>query len=66
QGKLAEARRIYTRVLQGRGEVSGTHKSLYIPALNTISNFGNLYSETKRKDKAKTMYTKALTEFVTL
>ncbi|KAF2228543.1 hypothetical protein EV356DRAFT_457551, partial [Viridothelium virens] len=64
--KLAEARRMYTQALQGKGEAFRTHKFLYIPALNTISNFSNLYSKIKRKNKAKIIYIKALTNFVTL
>ena len=40
--------------------------SSYIPALNTIFNLGNLYLVTGQTDKAKVMYTQALTGYTTI
>ena len=47
QGRLAEAKAMYSRVLQGYKKVLGlTLVFLYILALNTIFNLSNLCSET--------------------
>ena len=40
--------------------------SSHILALNTIFNLGNLYSETDQTDKAKIIYTQALTGYTTV
>jgi tetratricopeptide (TPR) repeat protein len=64
QGKLAEAEKMYTRALQGYKEALGVELiPSYIPALNTMIGFGDLYSQTDRKNMAKTMYTQALSGY---
>ncbi|RMZ81359.1 hypothetical protein DV738_g2165, partial [Chaetothyriales sp. CBS 135597] len=64
QGKLAEAEKMYIRALQGYEHALGPELvSSYIPALNTMFNFGDLFSQTDRKDMAKTMFTRALSGY---
>ncbi|KAF4624367.1 hypothetical protein G7Y89_g13802 [Cudoniella acicularis] len=64
QGKLAEAEAMYNRALQGYEHALGPDlMSSYIPALNTMFAFGDLFSQTDRKDMAKTMYTRALSGY---
>ena len=51
---------MYLRALEGYGEALGVELvKTYIPALNTMRNLGDLYSET-RPDEPGAMYTKAL------
>ncbi|KAK7177848.1 NB-ARC and TPR domain protein [Paraphaeosphaeria sporulosa] len=54
QGKLTEAETMYSRALQGYEEALGP-KLLpsYLPALNTMFNFGDLLFRTGREDTAK-------------
>jgi tetratricopeptide (TPR) repeat protein len=67
QGKLAEAEAMYTRALQGYEDALGLEfASSYLPALNTMFAFGDLFSETDRKDMAKAMYNRALSGYTTI
>jgi len=55
---------MYTRALQGCEEALGPERlSLYLPALITMFSFGDLFSQTGRKDIAKNMYTRALSGY---
>ena len=55
---------MYIRALQGYEHALGPDlMSSYIPALNTMFAFGDLFSLTDRKDMAKTMYTRALSGY---
>jgi tetratricopeptide (TPR) repeat protein len=64
QGKLAEAEKMYIRALQGYKDALGLELVWsYLPALNTMFAFGDLFSRTDRKDMAKTMYTQALSGY---
>jgi tetratricopeptide (TPR) repeat protein len=57
QGKLAEAEAMYIRALQGYEDALGLElTSSYLPALNTMFAFGELFSQTDREDIAKVMY----------
>ena len=58
---------MYIRALQGYEDALSPELVLsYIPALNTMFNFGNLFSQTDRKDKAKVMYSRALSGYTTV
>ena len=60
QGKLDEAEKMYMRALQGYEEALGVELvKTCIPALKTMTNLGDLYSET-RPDESQAMYAKAL------
>ncbi|KEF51028.1 uncharacterized protein A1O9_12912 [Exophiala aquamarina CBS 119918] len=60
QGKLAHTEKMYIRTLQGYEEALGVEAvSSYLAALNTIIAFGDLYSQTDRKDMAKVMHIRA-------
>ncbi|KAH8800844.1 hypothetical protein F5884DRAFT_824895 [Xylogone sp. PMI_703] len=64
QGKLAEAEKMYDRALRGYEDAFAPKVSLtYIPALNTMLAFGELFSLTDRKDMAKAMYNRALSGY---
>ena len=64
QGKLAEAEEMLTLALQGYEEALGLKLvSSYTSALNTMRNLGNVYSQSNKKDMAKTMYKRALSGF---
>ncbi|KAK5358144.1 hypothetical protein LTS03_011023 [Exophiala xenobiotica] len=57
EGKLAEAEKMYIRALQGYEEALGIELvSSYLPAVNNMFAFGDLYSRTDRKDRAKEMF----------
>ncbi|KAM3066460.1 hypothetical protein ACMFMG_012045 [Clarireedia jacksonii] len=61
QGKLVEAEQMYQRALQGYEKVVGTDNiTTYIPALNTIWNYGSLFEHQADIAKARAMYSKAL------
>ena len=63
QGKLDAAEKMYMRALQGYEEALGDEiVKTYIPALNTMRNLGDLYSET-RPDESRVMYAKALSGY---
>ncbi|KAK6614281.1 NB-ARC and TPR domain protein [Botrytis cinerea] len=67
QGKLVEAEVMYSRALKGYEEAHGLElASSYLPALNTMLAFGNLLSQTDRKDMAKAMYIRALSGYTTV
>jgi tetratricopeptide (TPR) repeat protein len=64
QDKLAEAEAMYSRALQGYKEAIGPELlPSYLPALITMSVFGDLLSQTGREDKAKLLYSQALAGF---
>ncbi|KAH9210981.1 hypothetical protein DL95DRAFT_437398 [Leptodontidium sp. 2 PMI_412] len=66
-GKLAEAEAMYTRALQGYENALGPESlRLYLPALNTMFAFGDLLSQTSRKDMAKEIYSRALSGYTTV
>ncbi|KAF7502264.1 hypothetical protein GJ744_006286 [Endocarpon pusillum] len=67
QGKLAEAEAMYSRVLQGYKMAIGPELLYsYIPALNTMFAFGDLFSRTDHKDMAKVIYIRALSGYTTV
>jgi tetratricopeptide (TPR) repeat protein len=67
QGKLAETEKMYIRALQGYEEALGIKLvPSYLLALNIMIAFGNLYSQTDRKDMAKVMYTQALSGYTVI
>ncbi|RDW83490.1 hypothetical protein BP5796_04981 [Coleophoma crateriformis] len=67
QGKLAEAEQMYDWALQGYEDTLGLELvSSYPPALDTMFAFGDLFSQTDRKDMAKTMYKRALSGYTTI
>jgi tetratricopeptide (TPR) repeat protein len=67
QGKLAEAEAMYDRALQGYEDALSLElASSYLPALNTVFAFGDLFSQTDRKDMAKAMYNRALSGYRTV
>jgi hypothetical protein len=67
QGKLAEAEAMYDRALQGYEDALSLElASSYSPALNTVFAFGDLFSQTDRKDMAKAMYNRALSGYTTV
>jgi tetratricopeptide (TPR) repeat protein len=56
QGKLAEAEKMYVRALQGYEKALGVERVLlYLPALNTMFGFADLYWRTDRDEMAKEM-----------
>jgi tetratricopeptide (TPR) repeat protein len=64
QGKLAEAEKMYIRALQGFKDALGLElTSSYLPALNAMFAFGDLFSQTDRRDMAKVMYNRALSGY---
>jgi len=66
QGKLAEAEAMYDRALQGYEDALGHEfASSYLPALHTMFAFGDLFSQTDRKDMAKAMYNRATPRTIT-
>jgi hypothetical protein len=55
---------MYDRALQGyENALSFELASSYLPALNTVFAFGDLFSQTDRKDMAKAMYYRALSGY---
>ncbi|KAF7910010.1 uncharacterized protein EAF01_003728 [Botrytis porri] len=67
QGKLAEAEVMYRRALEGYEKALGLElASSYLPALHTMFAFGDLFSQTDRKDMAKAMYIRALSGYTTV
>ncbi|KAF2259110.1 HET-domain-containing protein [Lojkania enalia] len=65
--KLAEAEAMYSRALQGYEEaLSPQLLPSYLPALNTMFAFGDLFSQTDRKDLAKAMYSQALSGYTSI
>ncbi|KAF2463438.1 HET-domain-containing protein [Lindgomyces ingoldianus] len=61
EAMLAEAEAMYNRALQGYEEALRPELlSSYLPALNTMFSFGDLYVRTGREDIAKIMYSRAL------
>ncbi|PQE03464.1 Tetratricopeptide-like helical domain protein [Rutstroemia sp. NJR-2017a BBW] len=67
QGKLAEAEAMFLRALQGYKNALGLElASSYLPALNTMFAFGDLFSQADRKDMARTMYNRALSGYTTV
>ena len=67
QGKLDEAEKMYQRALQGYQKALGLKNvARYRPALNTISNLGDLFAAQRHLDKAKEMYLRAYTGFQVL
>jgi tetratricopeptide (TPR) repeat protein len=67
QGKLAEAEVMYDRALQGYEDaLSFELASSYSPALNTVFAYGDLFSQSDRKDMAKAMYNRALSGYTTV
>ncbi|KAH8588533.1 hypothetical protein B0O99DRAFT_727840 [Bisporella sp. PMI_857] len=64
RGKLAEAKAMYTRALQGYENALGPEiLHSHLPALDTMFVFGDLFSRTGRKDMAKEMYSRALSGY---
>jgi tetratricopeptide (TPR) repeat protein len=64
QGKLVEAEAMYERALQGYEDALGPElTSSYLPALKTMIAFGDLFSQTDRKEIAKVMYNRALSGY---
>ena len=58
---------MYDRALQGYEDaLSPELASSYPPALNTVFAFGDLFSQTDRKDMAKAMYNRALSGYTTV
>jgi hypothetical protein len=56
---------MYIRALQGYEHALGPDlMSLYIPALNTMFAFDDLFSRTDLIDMAKTMYTRAFSGYI--
>ncbi|CCD42655.1 similar to kinesin light chain 1 [Botrytis cinerea T4] len=67
QGKLAEAEVMYRRALEGYEKALGLElASSYLPALHTMFAFGNLFSQTDRKDMARAIYNRALSGYTTV
>jgi tetratricopeptide (TPR) repeat protein len=67
QGKLAEAEAMYDRALEGYEDaLSPELASSCPPALSTMFAFGDLFSQTDRKDMAKAMYNRALSGYTTV
>ncbi|RDW71000.1 putative nb-arc and tpr protein [Coleophoma cylindrospora] len=67
QGKLAEAEKMYIRALQGYDNALSPELALsYLPAVNTMFAFGDLFSQTDRKDMAMVMYDRALSGYTTI
>ncbi|KAH8800725.1 hypothetical protein F5884DRAFT_757573 [Xylogone sp. PMI_703] len=67
QGKLVEAEKMYNQALQGYEDaLSPELVSSYIPALNTMVAFGDLFLLTDRKDMAKAMYSRAFSGYRTV
>ncbi|KAH8598438.1 hypothetical protein B0O99DRAFT_591724 [Bisporella sp. PMI_857] len=55
---------MYDRALQGYEDALGLElASSYLPALNTLFAFGDLFLQTDRKDMAKAMYNRALPRY---
>lgn len=64
QDKLIEAEAMYARPLQGYEDALGPELvSSYLPGLNTMFSFGDILSQTDRKDMAVTMYNRALSGY---
>jgi len=58
---------MYIRALQGKEDALGPELiSSCLPALNTMWAFGDLFSQTDRKDMAKVMYNRALSGYTTV
>jgi hypothetical protein len=56
---------MYIRALQGYENDRGPELVLlYLPALNTMIAFGDLFSQIGRKDMAKLIYTRALSGYI--
>ncbi|KAH7356435.1 hypothetical protein BKA65DRAFT_604320 [Rhexocercosporidium sp. MPI-PUGE-AT-0058] len=67
QGKLVKAEAMYTRALKGKEKALGPElASSYLPALNIMFAFGDLFSQTDRNDMARTMYSRALSGYTTV
>jgi tetratricopeptide (TPR) repeat protein len=61
QGKLKETEAMYIRALQGYEEAIGVDAvNSYIPALNAMWCFGDLYAVLDLKQNSKAMYERAL------
>ncbi|TGO17914.1 hypothetical protein BPAE_0404g00050 [Botrytis paeoniae] len=58
---------MYCQALEGYEKALGLELvSSYLPALYTIFAFGDLFSQTDRKDMTKAMYIRALSEYTTV
>jgi hypothetical protein len=58
---------MYERALQGYEDALGPEiLSSYLPALNTMLTFGDLFLRTDRKDLAMVMYSRALSGYTTV
>lgn len=57
QGELAEAKKMYIRVLQGKEKALGPD---HISTLGTVNNLGNLYADQGKLAEAEKMYIRAL------
>jgi hypothetical protein len=58
---------MFDRALQGYDDaLSVEPASSYLPALNAMFSFGDLFSQTDRKDMAKAMYNRALSGYRTV
>jgi len=67
QGKLDKVEAMCIRALQGYEDALGPQfVSSYLSALNIIFIFGNLLSQTGRKDIVKEMYARALSGYKTV
>ncbi|OXV06246.1 hypothetical protein Egran_05988 [Elaphomyces granulatus] len=67
QGKLDEAEKMYQRALQGYEKALGLENiARYRPALNTMSNQGDIFAAQGHLDEAKEMYSRAYTGFYTV
>ncbi|TEY32460.1 hypothetical protein BOTCAL_0730g00010 [Botryotinia calthae] len=67
QGNLAETKIMYLQVLEGYEKAFGFELALfYLLVLYIISAFGNLFSQTDRKDMAREMYIRALSGYTTV
>ena len=66
QGKLVQAEKMYTQALQGYEDALYIeHVKNYNPALNTMMNIGDLYSNTG-PEESKAMYRKALSGYTVI
>lgn len=64
QDKLLEAEKMFARALQGYEDDLGPElMSSSLPALDIMIGFGDVCSQTNRKDRAKELYAKALSGY---
>ncbi|KAH8585864.1 hypothetical protein B0O99DRAFT_657101 [Bisporella sp. PMI_857] len=68
QGKLIEAEHMYAKALEKykKAPFDPENISSHILALNTMFNLGELFKRTFQKDRAKALYNRALSGFITI